>query len=170
MPALTHIKFDVSVQRSRPNRPCDMGIQNFRNSEFAFAKNGRLDEPEISMTSGSLLLDIKLSRVANTLSEVLNSSHTLRVCILVLRFDADPSHTTKFITSLASQKLLGDRVLTGVPAANWFDPRLVFANEREPFRYSHAHSRHEMNLWQSAEAVVNAQRHIMGMIFFFLMH
>jgi hypothetical protein len=164
MPALTHIKFDMNVQRSRPSHPSNMEFQNLG---FDFRKNDSWDEPDVLPTSGSRWFDNKLSRVANTLTDVLNNSHTLRVCILVLRFDADPNHTAKFITCLASQKLLGDRVLlkTDLPAANWFDPRLVFAHEREPFRYSHAHSKHEMNLWKSAEAKVISQRHISGMFF-----
>ena len=137
-------------------------------------QNESWDEPEESLTipagSPSSRFDIKLFRVANTLSEVLNNSQSLCVCILVLRFDADPAYTAKSITSLASQKLLqvGDRVLLGetdvlLAAANWFDPRLVFAHEKEPFRYSHAHSKHEMNLWKSAEAMVDSQRYTTGM-------
>lgn len=173
MPALTHIKFDMNVQRSRPSRPCNMNIWNFRNSGLDSAKNDSWDQPQILMTWESpRWLDNTLCRVANTLTEVLNNSHTLRVCILVLRFDANPDHTVKFITYLASQKLLGARLLlkTDVPAADWFDPRLVFAHEREPFRYSHAHSKHEMNLWKSAEAKVNSQRHITGMLFFYALN
>jgi len=117
---------------------------------------------QVLTTSGSL---IKLSRVANTLSEVLNNCQALRVCILLLRFDADPSYTAKFITHFATQKVLADDRLpdrTDARAANWFDSRLVFAHEREPFRYSHAHSRYEMELWKSAEIMANSQRYIKG--------
>ena len=166
MPALTHIKFDMNVQRSRPSRPSNVGIQKFQSPELYFTKTlDNWDEPEILTTSGFLWLDVKLSKVANTLTEVLNTSRSLRVCILLLRFDADPTYTARFITRLASQKFLGDRVpakTTDVCAANWFDARLVFAHEREPFRYTHASSEHEMKLWKSAETVVDSQRYVTG--------
>jgi len=41
-----------------------------------------------------------------------------------------------------------------------FDPRLVFAWEKEVFRFGHAHSIHEKKIWKSSELVVNAQRHL----------
>ena len=181
MPALTHIKFDMNVQRNnRSSRP-GMMIQNIQNLELDWtmhssrrgsnsslsSSSSSSSSSQVSTTSGSSL--IKLSRVANTLSEVLNNCQALRVCILLLRFDADPSYTAKFITRFASQKVLGDRVLsdkTDVRAANWFDSRLVFAHEREPFRYSHAHSRHEIELWKSAETMVNSQRYLKGIVLF----
>lgn len=187
MPALTHIKFDMNVQRTSPSHHLchgsDMEIQqNYSEFDLMQLENESWDESEESLTipagSPSSWFDMKLFRVANTLSEVLNNSQPLRVCILVLRFDADPAYTAKSITtSLASQKLLdGDRrVLVNaetdvlLAAANWFDPRLVFAHEREPFRYSHAHSKHEMNLWKSAEAMVNSQRYTTSMFFFFFL-
>lgn len=156
MPALTHIKFDLN------SRPSNMGIQTCHHSEFGITKN--LDSCDEISPPESLLLEIKLSRVAKTLSEVLNNTQTLCVCILVLRFDTDPSHTAKVIARLTSKNLPGTRVpaKTDVSAVNWFDSRLVFAHEREPFRYSHAHSQHEMKLWKSAETIVNSQRYVTG--------
>ncbi|KAF8808891.1 hypothetical protein BYT27DRAFT_7337567 [Phlegmacium glaucopus] len=149
MPALTHIKFDLNA-----SRPSNMGFQN---SELDFTNN--LDScNKTSTTPGSWWLDIKLSSVANTLSEVLNNNRTLRVCILVLRFDIDPTYTAKAIVQLASRKILGSRATN----ANWFDSRLVFAHEREPFRYGHAHSDHELALWKYAETMVNSQRYVTG--------
>ena len=160
MPALTHIKFDLNVQ-SMPSRPINMRIQD---SEPDLTKNlGGWNE--VLTTPASWWLGIKLSNVANTLSEVLENSRTLRVCILVLRFDTDPTNTAKIIAHLASGKLSGGRAFakTSGGAASWFDSRLVFAHEREPFRYSYAHSKHETTLWKSAEAIVNSQRYITGM-------
>lgn len=166
LPALTHIKFDLHVQGSRP---CNIGVPNFQNSESESRKN--LGWNEESMTPESLWPDIKLPRVANTLTEVLNHNRTLRVCILLLRFDTDPTYTAKVIARLASQKLFRGRTPPKTDhdtcAPHWFDPRLVFAHEREPFRYSHAHSKHEMMLWKSAETIVNSQKPVRSMCGFF---
>ena len=161
MPALTHIKFDMNVQRSGQSRSSNMGIETdlTRNNLYSW------NELEVLTTPESLRLDMKLSRVANTLTEVLKNCPTLRVCILVLRFDTDPTYTAKIIIRHASQKLLGNPVLAKTATAGWFDSRLVFAHEREPFRYSHAHSKHEMKLWKSAEAIVDSQRHVAGRVY-----
>lgn len=116
-----------------------------------YGENGSIDAYCGALTS-------KMEKIASALSEVLNNHALLRVCVVVLRFDSDGARTARAISRLASSKL---KTRTA-PGHRGFDARLVFAWEKEPFRYSYAHSMQESKIWKSAEAVTKAQRHLSG--------
>ncbi|CAA7263837.1 unnamed protein product [Cyclocybe aegerita] len=134
MPSLTHVKFELCVGQE-PSGPQD------------------LPSPWSN----------KITKVADALTDVLQWGLALRVCVLVLRFDIEPTKTAKFISHLTFPK----PPISEEDAADMtreerqkpgFDARLVFAWEKEPFRYNYAHSVQERKLWKAAEMVVNAQR------------
>ncbi|PPQ95425.1 hypothetical protein CVT26_008446 [Gymnopilus dilepis] len=100
----------------------------------------------------------KMDRVAGALSTALSNSASLKVCVLLFRYDSDAARTARVISRLTSSRLKAHPGLN----RRGFDPRLVFAWEKEPFRYPYAHSTHERMIWKSAEAVAKAQRHILS--------
>lgn len=179
MPHLTHLKFDLAVgeapeetdsltrwlQTVTDSPPPMKQYENYCGTDGEDARR---------------IWDLKMNRISTALSSVLNDAPFLLVCVVILRFDTNPARTAKAI----SRRLVvprGVRAIDGVfggefnPAnmgdvndprqgysSKGFDPRLVFAWEKEVFRFSHAHSIHEAKIWKSSEAVVRAQRHFSG--------
>ncbi|KDR71842.1 hypothetical protein GALMADRAFT_782309 [Galerina marginata CBS 339.88] len=189
MRSLTHLKFDFAVGQAPPD---STGAQGSRSRWLDTVTNIR-PIPRDKDTSEDVDMDkescredstvhlshsawtTKMETVAGAVSDVLNNHPSLKVCVLILRFDTNPAGTAKIISRLASQKFKanpnpGSRpsgILVGetgseTPSQLGFDPRLVFAWEKEPFRYSYAHSVHEGMIWKSAEAVAKAQRYLSG--------
>jgi hypothetical protein len=121
-----------------------------------------------------------MNRISTALSSVLNNAPFLLVCVVILRFDTSPARTARSISRRlvvprgvhATDGLFGGEFNSAnsgnineprqTSSSKGFDPRLVFAWEKEVFRFSHAHSVHEAKIWKSSEAVVKAQRHLSG--------
>ena len=80
-------------------------------------------------------------RIAKAVDNVLQGCLSLKVLILQMRCDTTPTITAGLISRALSQ----------------FQPRVVFAWEKQPFRYPAAHDQHEASLWKSAEVLVRGQ-------------
>ncbi|KAF9035196.1 hypothetical protein BJ165DRAFT_1533699 [Panaeolus papilionaceus] len=159
MPSLTHLKVDLSVG----DAPHDVRHKEWMNTITTNPDLARCNVDELDARQCPWIT--KMNAAANALSRILNDTmHSLKVVVLVLRHDPNPARTAKMISRLAHSKIYGEVFdLSYDPVTpTGFDPRLVFAWERQPFRYSHAHSEHERMIWRSAEAVVKGQRALSG--------
>jgi len=124
-----------------------------------------------------------MNRISTALSSVLNNTPSLFVCVVILRFDTSPARTAKSISrrlvvpggahatyGVSGEEFnsvsVGDVKELRQASSKVFDPRLVFAWEKEVFRFSHAHSIHEAKIWKSSETVVKAQRHLSGKLYY----
>ncbi|KDR74077.1 hypothetical protein GALMADRAFT_227772 [Galerina marginata CBS 339.88] len=179
MPALVCLKFDLAVGQNPPTDGAHQGGSRSRwldiVSDICPTARGS-EESESEDTFGHPLHSAsraKMEKVASAISDVLNNHASLRICVLILRFDMNPEGTAKIISRLASLKFNINRSSqpqralvddSETPKRTGFDPRLVFAWEKEPFRYSYADSVHEGMIWKSAEAVTKAQRYLSGYI------
>ncbi|KAF4622492.1 hypothetical protein D9613_009080 [Agrocybe pediades] len=110
----------------------------------------------------------KMNRVAYAVGVILSNHKDLQVCVLILRSEKNPSQAASLISREVSAMLRYPYApVQGREATNGgnlkevgFDHRLVFAWEKEPFRYSYAHAPHEELVWKSAQAVMKAQEHL----------
>jgi hypothetical protein len=171
MPHLTHVKFDMSVgqappedSRTRWRNTVTDGWSSAASEESCSSGRSRASTAEEEAQSAWTR---KINRVARALTDVLNNSRGLEICVLVLRFDSSPARTARQISRLVSAMMSENRFssfphLDNQDESSGFDPRLVFAWEKEPFRYSHAHSSHELMIWRAAEAVAKAQCYMSG--------
>lgn len=179
MPHLTHLKFDLAVgEAPEETDSLTRWLQTVTDSPPPIKQY-----TNYCGTDGEdarRVWDLKMNKISSALSSVLSNTSFLLVCVVILRFDTNPARTARSI----SRRIVVPR---GVRATNsvfreefnsshngdlnepWqtssskgFDPRLVFAWEKEVFRFSHAHSIHEAKIWKSSEAVVRAQRHLSG--------
>ncbi|KAH9475523.1 hypothetical protein JR316_0012638 [Psilocybe cubensis] len=138
---------------------------------------------ERKMSSSECAWASKIACVANALSDVLSRHPSLIACVLVLRFDSNPARTARLISNAVASRMASskqrrsssprysmdmqcdsddmdvDMDSDSPPAV---DPRLVFAWEKESFRYNYAHSEHEQIMWKSAESIAKAQRFMKG--------
>lgn len=192
LPRLTHLKFDLAVgQAPESEKPRSLSPSCSRWLETVTVTGSPCPSPtgsERKMSSSECAWTSKIASVANAISDVLNRNRSLIVCVLVLRFDSNPARTARLISSAAASKMTCtserspsprhtmDTVLydsddmdvdvqsSDTPPA--LDPRLVFAWEKESFRYNYAHSEHEKIMWKSAESIAKAQRYMKGENFF----
>lgn len=142
LPCLTHLSLDLSVGDSRAPLSTSYSI-----NEGESGGSGR-----------------RMTRVANALRNILALCECLRVIVLLLLFDSDPSATSKCVTreimdgwkggTSASRKVHVDR--------RCFDSRLVFARDSQPFRDREAHSVVEADMWKSAEEMAYRQKFALG--------
>ncbi|KAF8885569.1 hypothetical protein CPB84DRAFT_1750157 [Gymnopilus junonius] len=157
LPRLQYLKFDFAVGPAPP--------EDYEDDSFDTTENNGVTSAWIKAVTGTyvnpgkhystIFSDVgwseftsKTERVAGALSRVLNNHALLRVCVIVLRFDSDGARTARIISRLASSEF---KTCTA-PGSLGFDARLVFAWEKEPFRYSYAHSMHDDMIWKCAEA------------------
>lgn len=171
-PRLTHVKLDLAVGRAPPedvSRSRARWLSTVTDGCSSAEESCPSDEEKEALSAWTR----KIARVAQSIADVLMHTPALETCVLVLRFDSNPARTARQISRLVSARISEYRRSGGggaglssapPPAADdpGFDARLVFAWEREPFRYSHAHSAHENAMWRSAEGVVKTQRHMSG--------
>ena len=80
-------------------------------------------------------------RIAGTVDNILQRCLALKVLILQMRCDATPTQSACIIAR----------------AQDHFDPRVVFAWEKQPFRFLAAHDEQQLRLWRSAEVLVRGQ-------------
>lgn len=177
MPHLTHVKFDMSVGQAPPedsrtrwrNTVTDGWSSAASDPEDSScgSTNSSRSRASTAEEEAQSAWARKINRVARALTDVLTNCRGLAICVLVLRFDSSPARTARQISRLVSAMMSENRV-AGFPYVDTqdesagFDPRLVFAWEKEPFRYSHAHSAHELMIWRAAEAVAKAQSYMSG--------
>lgn len=175
MPHLTHVKLDFGVGQAPPE-PEDTSSTARSRARWLSTVTDGWSSAEESCPSESAPEKAaqdawarKLTRVARAVGDVLVHSQFLDVVVLVLRFDTAPARTAKRLSRLVAERMEETNMaglldmLSGVPPVeSGFDPRLVFAWECEPFRYSHAHSAHENMLWKAAENVARMQRQTAG--------
>ncbi|KAF8970871.1 hypothetical protein BDZ97DRAFT_2071550 [Flammula alnicola] len=171
MPHLTHVKFDLAVGQA-PQEDVSRSRARWLNTVTDGWSSADSEScPSVHEEKALSAWTRKISRVAGALTDVLNHTQFLEVCVLVLRFESNPARTAKQISRLVSTRINEDHFsgflgLGGdasmAEEQTGFDPRLVFAWEKEPFRYSHAHSAHESMIWRAAEAVAKAQRYMAG--------
>lgn len=169
MPHLTHVKLDLAVGQAPPedvSRSRARWLNTVTDGWSSTEESCPSDEEKEALSAWAR----KISRVANTLSDILEHTQFLHVLVLVLRFESNPTRTAKQISRLLSARI-NDSHISGFVNLNvldspepepGFDSRLVFAWEKEPFRYSHAHSAYEKKMWRAAEAVTNSQRFMAG--------
>lgn len=211
LPRLTHLKFDLIVGQAPINQTdkrrsvspsCSRWLETVTNSTCSSPTGSERTATNPAESAWTR----KMTQVANALADVLNGHASLKVCVLVLRFDSNPAQTAKLISLHAAPKMLhwqspnttpscssSRDVMPAVSVLNMekpenkmevdvpppvpglvtadapppkFDPRLVYAWEKEVFRYNYAHSLHERMIWKSSEAVANAQRYLSGISFF----
>ncbi|KAF9482877.1 hypothetical protein BDN70DRAFT_929682 [Pholiota conissans] len=170
MPHLTHVKLDLAVGQAPPedvSRSRARWLNTVTDGWSSTEESCPSDEEKEALTAWTR----KINRVASTLSDILDHTQFLSVLILVLRFDSNPTRTAKQISRLLSARS-NDSHMSGTFASidalgspepgPGFDSRLVFAWEKEPFRYCHAHSAYEKKMWHAAETVTNSQRFMSG--------
>lgn len=171
IPHLTHVKLDLAVGQAPPedvSRSRARWLSTVTDGYSSAEESCPSDEEKEALSAWTR----KIARVAQSIADLLMHTPALETCILVLRFDSNPARTARQISRLVSARISeyhrnGFVDLSMPPAQGaaddpGFDARLVFAWEREPFRYSHAHSSHENAMWRSAENVVKTQRHMSG--------
>ncbi|KIM37404.1 hypothetical protein M413DRAFT_273937 [Hebeloma cylindrosporum] len=170
MPHLTHLKFDLAVgEAPEETDSLTRWLQTVTDSPPPMKQH----HANCCGTDGEDALRIwgfKMNKISTALSSVLINAPFLRVCVVILRFDASPVRTAKAISRRLviprEVRASGGDLMWDDPRqfsnSKGFDPRLVFAWEKEVFRFSQAHSIHEAKIWKSSEAVVKAQRHLSG--------
>ncbi|PPQ86565.1 hypothetical protein CVT25_006157 [Psilocybe cyanescens] len=185
LPRLTHLKFDLAVgQAPESERPrslspsCSRWLETVTDSSCPSPiRSERTISTADAWTN-------KIASVANAISGVLNRHTSLIVCILVLRFDSNPERTAKLISNAVASRMVYTRAPLLSPRESvqsvhcdqdkmdldiespdsppTLDPRLVFAWEKESFRYNYAHSEQERAIWKSAEEIAQSQRYLKG--------
>ena len=166
MPQLTHLKLDMSVGPAPPHENVHTRANWLEivtgNSPPPPSSDSEYGFQQCSSSDAMNHWRNKIYRVSNAIGDVLGSHRTLQVCVLLLRSDRDPSYAAKHITRSLSLLQDTSAMDTREDQDGVFDQRLVFAWEKQPFRYSYAHSHREDMIWKSAQAVAHAQRYLSG--------